>query len=133
MKRNVHKKLTSVGIRSTAFRYSDPGTMQSWDTQVTLTTTKVQLLNPKTKGPDVWLAMMLWIPYRLLHIVNLTFLTWNFRCIETCLQCHVKSMFTKHQKAERKMMFIICNALKLFFLKNNDKGLNHMPNWIQTV
>ena len=31
------------------------------------------------------------------------------------LQCHVKSMFTKHQKAERKMIFIICNVLKLFF------------------
>ena len=28
-----------------------------------------------------------------------------------CLQCHVKSMFTKHQKAERKMMFIIYNVL----------------------
>ena len=41
-----------------------------------------------------------------------------------CLQCHLKSMFTKHQKAERKMMFIICNVLKLFFFKKNDKGLD---------
>ena len=44
------------------FRILNPGTMHCWDTQASQTTTYVQLLNIKTKGPDEWLAMMLWNP-----------------------------------------------------------------------
>ena len=39
-----------------------------------------------------------------------------------CLQWHIKSMFTKHEKAERKMIFIICNVLNFVLNKKNDKG-----------
>ena len=35
----------------------------------------------------------------------------NFRCIEK----NVVSMFTKHQKAETKMILIICKVLKFVF------------------
>ena len=38
------------------------------------------------------------------------------------LQCYLKSLFTNDQKAERKMMFIIYNVLKLFFLRRTTKA-----------
>ena len=113
----------------------DNGTMHFCDTQVTSTTTSVQLLKLKSKGPDVWLVMIIGTPQRLLHFVNLPFLRWNLRCIENkCLQCHVKSMFTMQQKAETKMILIICKVhLRNFLNRCTTQAKNTCSIRIHTI
>ena len=57
MKRNVHQKLTFVGIRALAFRYSEA---KPWHNALLRHSGNLNNdKNPKIKGPDVWLAMML--------------------------------------------------------------------------
>ena len=56
MKRNIHQKLTFVGIRALAFRYSEA---KPWHSALLRHSDNLNNdKNPKIKRPDVWLAMM---------------------------------------------------------------------------